>query len=130
MALIPGAERLFRKRSPASVDMAESLVDIGKRHGTDKAVPERVMLPAYEMHLSEAREREITLVEIGVLEGNSLRMWRDYFPRGQINGVDISPDAALQEDKRNRIRVFVGSQSDTDFLKSMLDEIGHPDVVI
>ena len=57
-------------------------------------------------------------------------MWRDYFHRGTINGVDISPDAALQEDERNRIRVFIGSQSDTDFLENMIDEIGHLDVVI
>jgi len=110
--------------------MAESLLDIGKRHGTDKANPGRVMLAAYDQHLSEAREREITLVEIGVLEGNSLRMWRDYFPRGKINGVDISPAAALQEDKHNSIRIFIGSQRDTDFLENMIGEIGHPDVVI
>lgn len=112
------------------MDMAESLLDIGKRNGTDKANPQRVMLEAYDQHLSEAREREITLVEIGVLDGNSLRMWRDYFPRGNINGVDISPDAARHEDKRNRIRVFIGSQNDRDFLKKMIDEVGHPDVVI
>jgi hypothetical protein len=112
------------------VDMAESLVDIGKRHGTDKADPQRLMLPAYDHHLAEAREREITLVEIGVLDGSSLRMWRDYFPRGNINGIDISPAAAQHEDKRNRIRVFIGSQEDTAFLTKVIDETGRPDVVI
>lgn len=31
--------------------------------------------------------------EIGVLNGGSLRMWRDLFPQGTIAGVDFSPDA-------------------------------------
>jgi hypothetical protein len=130
MTATPSPKGWFRRRGPSSTDAPESLLDIGRRHGTDKAHPERVMLPAYDHHLSEARESSITLVEIGVLDGNSLRMWRDYFPRGNINGVDISPAAARHEDKRHRIRVFIGSQGDADFLEKMIDEIGRPDVVI
>jgi|SRR5579871_72667 len=130
MAPVARPERWFPRRARRPVDMTESLLDIGKRHGTDKAHPERVMLEAYDRHLSEAREREITLVEIGVLDGNSLRMWRDYFPRGNINGIDIRPAADKQQDERNRIRVFIGSQNDKDFLVDVIAKTGHPDVVV
>ena len=33
---------------------------------------------------------QIRLLEIGVLKGASLRMWADYFPQGQITGVDLT----------------------------------------
>ena len=55
-------------------------------------------------------------------------MWRDYFPLGRIYGVDIDADAMQHEDER--IRVFIGSQSDGAFLENVVAESGKPDIII
>jgi hypothetical protein len=88
----------------------------------------------YKRFLSPFRKRKIVLLEIGVggynepsLGGASLRMWRSYFPKGRIYGIDI-------EDKRShderRIKTFKGSQADTDFLKEVVETTGAIDIVI
>lgn len=108
--------------------MTETLREIGARTGTDKANPRRSILDLYERHLGTLRYDRITLLEIGVLRGESLRMWRDYFPLGRIYGVDINPDAMQHEN--TRIRVFIGSQTDAAVLESVVAESGQPDVII
>ena len=101
--------------------------DIGARHGTDKA-GQRQLLHVYEELFKPLRTTELVLVEIGVLGGASLRMWREYFPRAQIFGIDVDPEAAAHAD--DRITVLIGSQSDTRFLDTVLEQTGRPDIVL
>jgi len=65
----------------------ESLHSIGARHGTDKS-HYGTLLPFYEKHLSQYRDQEINVLEIGVFFGASLRMWREYLPKAQVYGMD------------------------------------------
>jgi hypothetical protein len=55
-------------------------------------------------------DKEITLLEVGIHKGGSLRLWHDYFPRGQIVGVDLKLPIGFVADER--IQVFEGSQED------------------
>ena len=103
------------------------LYDIGARHGTDKA-GQREILRVYEEYFEPLRVTELVLVEIGVLGGASLRMWREYFPRAQIFGIDVDPEAEAHAD--DRITVLIGSQSDTRFLDTVLERTGRPDIVL
>jgi hypothetical protein len=105
-----------------------TLRELGSRAGTDKAEPRRTILNLYEQHLRALREEPLTLLEIGVFRGESLRMWRDYFPLGRIYGVDIDADAMQHEDER--IRVFIGPQSDGAFLENVVAESGKLDIII
>ena len=54
-------------------------------------------------------------------------MWKVYFPKAQIFGIDIHDKSALEE---NRIRIFHGSQSDPTFLEQVIATIGTIDIVI
>ena len=88
----------------------------------------------YEEVLHRFRRRQTNLLEIGIgggeaprKGGNSLRMWRAYFPKGHIFGIDIYDKSA--HDGR-RIRTFRGSQADPEFLNSVVNEIGRIDVII
>jgi hypothetical protein len=65
----------------------DSLQVIGARHGTDKSFYGTV-LPYYEKELSKYRDQEINVLEIGVFFGASLRMWREFFPKAQVYGLD------------------------------------------
>lgn len=56
--------------------------------GTDKELRHRYA-DVYEELLSQFREEPITLVEIGVQGGWSMRVWREYFEYAELIGVDI-----------------------------------------
>ena len=43
----------------------------------------------YDSIFRDFRYKIISVMEIGVQEGYSLRMWRDYFARARIIGIDI-----------------------------------------
>jgi hypothetical protein len=81
-------------------------------YDTDKI--ENAYLETYDPILEPWVNQPITLLELGVRNGGSLALWRDYFPRGSIVGVDIRlPSAFLSGD---RITLFEGSQADCQFL--------------
>ena len=85
--------------------------------------------PVYEKHFGPLRDKPIKLLEIGVLNGGSLEMWRKYFhPDSVIVGIDINPECKLHEQEGMSIRI--GDQSDSVFLKSLIDEFGAFDLVI
>jgi len=67
--------------------LRESLHSIGTRFGTDKSY-NGTILSFYDQQLSKYRDQEINVLEIGVFFGASLRMWREYFPKAQVYGLD------------------------------------------
>lgn len=66
-------------------------------------------------------EQKITLLELGIHKGGSLELWRDYFPKGTIVGVDIAlPNEFKTSD---RIHIYEGSQADLQFLSRVAKEV-------
>lgn len=83
----------------------------------------------YDRHFARFRNKEIVILEIGVYQGGSLRMWRDYFgPKAKIYGVDINP--RCKELEAENIEIFIGSQSDRKFLRELKKKIPHIDILI
>ncbi len=83
----------------------------------------------YDRHFARFRDREITLLEIGVAGGGSLEIWRRYFgPRARIVGLDVNPDCKRFESPGTK--VFIGSQNDDSFLQNLAAEIGPIDILI
>lgn len=62
-------------------------------------------------------DKEITLLEVGVYRGGSLRLWRDYFSRGTIVGIDRNLPENFQSEER--IQLFEGNQGDKAFLSKV-----------
>jgi hypothetical protein len=88
----------------------------------------------YQHHFTKLRRYRLNLLEIGIggyddprLGGNSLRMWKAYFRKGNIFGLDIYDKASHDE---RRIKTFVGSQADEESLRIIAAEIGAIDIVI
>lgn len=44
--------------------------------------------PFYDGLFAPFKDRPVRLLEVGVHRGASVRLWRDYFPRGEVVGVD------------------------------------------
>lgn len=110
-----------------------SLTKIAIETGTDKW-GDHYYTPHYQVHFEKFRLRNINLLEIGVggydnphKGGESLRMWKKYFPFGSIFSLDIFDKSGLEE---NRIKIFKGSQSDEKKLKEVANEIGEIDIII
>jgi hypothetical protein len=110
-----------------------SLRQLAIAHGTDKEGAHHYTAH-YERHLGHLRDRPITLLEIGIggyddpaSGGGSLRMWKAYFPRARIIGVDLHDKHLLAED---RIEIVQGDQGDPAFLEHLGATRGPFDVVI
>jgi len=85
--------------------------------------------PAYERHFARFRNLDVTLLEIGVAHGGSLRMWKRFLgPYAKIVGIDINPACKAAEE--DQVAVRIGSQSDPAFLDGLVAEFGVPDVVL
>jgi ubiquinone/menaquinone biosynthesis C-methylase UbiE len=67
----------------------------------------------YDRHFAALRDKPIKMLEVGVLNGGSLEMWKKYFhPDSTIVGIDITPSCKDFEDKENNVHVRIGDQSD------------------
>ncbi|MFL2760858.1 MAG: class I SAM-dependent methyltransferase [Gammaproteobacteria bacterium] len=83
----------------------------------------------YDQLLSQYRDKSIVFLEIGILDGGSLFMWRDFFgPQARIIGVDLNPEAKKWE--KEGFEIFIGDQSSTEFWKKTLNSIGKLDIVL
>lgn len=83
----------------------------------------------YDRHFNSYRNKEITILEIGVFQGGSLQMWKNYFgPKAKIYGIDIDPKCKEYEEEN--IKIFIGSQSDKNFLADLKTKIPKVDILI
>ena len=71
----------------------------------------------------------VTFLEIGILDGGSLFMWRDFLgDNARIIGVDLNPAATKW--REHGFEIFIGDQSNPDFWKDLYDEIGDIDILL
>ena len=83
----------------------------------------------YETHFARFRGKAPVMVEIGVMGGGSLKMWKEYFGEGsRIVGVDINPDCKAHEGEG--IEVFIGSQDDPALIDTIFAKYPHVDLVL
>lgn len=83
----------------------------------------------YERHFERFRTKAPVMLEIGVMGGGSLAMWKEYFGDGaKIIGLDINPDCKKHEDKD--IEIFIGSQRDQRTLQDIKTKYSHIDIII
>ncbi len=101
---------------------------IGLKYQTDKASHWHNYLVKYEKHFEKYKDEPIKLLEIGVSNGNSLKMWKEYFPKAQIYGIDINP--ICKDFEEDRIKIFIGDQSNQGFLINILQEIGMFEIIV
>jgi demethylmacrocin O-methyltransferase len=122
--------RLRGRRSPYS---SMSLTELAEEFGSDKWGVHRYT-PRYERHFAHLRDREMLVLELGIggyarehQGGASLRMWKWFFPRAQVVGLDIEDKSFVDEE---RITSFQGSQTDRGLLRRIAKRFGAPTIVI
>lgn len=96
-------------RSMAAI-AADTTTDKVSQHGYHRVYP---------LFLEHLRTLPIKFLEIGLLQGSSLELWREYFPLAQLDGIDIAihPRCARQPCRLGpRVRLFQGDASDESFV--------------
>jgi hypothetical protein len=105
------------------------LEKIGKMHGTDKAT-RLGYVKTYERLFRGIRKDKLKLLEIGVGDtGASHKMWKDYFPNGEIYCMDLfhlETQKSLQKELQDYgVHTFKGNQLSRHDLNSLVDSIGR-----
>jgi len=134
-----GVKRTPRKPPPTPAQRRRQalrqmdLTELALHFKTDKAGHHHYT-QHYERHLSHLRGQQFTLLEIGIggyarkgKGGASLRMWKHYFQRAQIIGLDIQDKSFVDAP---RIKAYQGSQTDEDVLHKIVAEAGGVHVVV
>jgi len=99
--------------------------------GTDKG--EHGYAEPYQRHLGHLRRRRMGVIEIGVggyagaNPSGSLRLWRDWFPRATVVGVDLH---AKRVRLGRRVRFVQGDQSDPAVLDRAVEAAGGSATVV
>ena len=98
--------------------MDVSLNELGHKYGTGKV---RVgYLPHYERLLAPLRHESFDLLEVGVREGASIRLWHEYFSAARIVGLDLR--ARTLTDDLPRYTFVQGSQADLALLHRLVQQ--------
>lgn len=88
---------------------------------TDKDMTVHGFVEPYEHFFFPLKETAVRICEIGIGKGGSLIIWRDYFPKAKVYGIDIDDCSDLQSE---RVKTFIADQADRNQLQSFIDEYG------
>ena len=94
-------------------------------YDTDKISPNRFLQEEYDRIFEPYVQKKIAPTRTRCIrQGDSLLLWRDYFPFGTIAGIDIKlPDGF---DPGERIHIFEGSQADLSIPLAGCKRLLHP----
>jgi|OM-RGC.v1.014062675 hypothetical protein len=106
------------------------LHEIGLKHRLDKAYEHEYTLDFYPAHLDRIRDSADLVIEIGIWNGGSLRMWGEYFPSARLIGADIDLSKIDAPIPRCNLR-YLDQSKPTD-LKTAFEDIavGSVDLII
>lgn len=111
-------------------------LDLGKAslaYGSDKWASFHWYTAHYEREFARYRDEPVRVLEIGIggyqgqLGGGSLRMWKKYFHRGTIYGLDLFDKSALNQ---QRLTALTADQGDPVALAAIAERYGPFDIVI
>jgi hypothetical protein len=114
----------------------KSLKEIAIKYGTDKEISHDIhgeghrFCNFYDYHLSSMRNDKLKILEIGIFDGASLKMWEEYFSNSEIYGIDIliHPKAVLIN--QGRIKSYKLDAGNKVELDSFITKYGPFDIVI
>jgi hypothetical protein len=83
----------------------------------------------YDKIFERFRNKKITFVEVGVLNGGSLEIWKKYFHEdSRIIGIDLNPECKKFEEKG--VEIFIGDQSSEIFWNDFFKRVGKIDILL
>lgn len=106
----------------------DDLTKLGLQYHTDKAYFHNYT-PFYNTYFKNIRYNKINILEIGMLYGSSLKMFKDYFPNAEIYCIDINADLINKFPKEDRIHIHLCDATDEEKLNKLFENIEF-DIII
>ncbi|HDS16253.1 MAG TPA: class I SAM-dependent methyltransferase [Proteobacteria bacterium] len=97
-------------------------------YNTDKIA--NGLLENYKTLFSPLQYRQLSLLEIGVLEGGSLHYWDDYFQHPETSIVGLDLNLPQTSSFSQRVKVIQCDQNDGPALERVARQFGPFDIVI
>lgn len=87
-----------------------NLVELADNARTDKNTLHNY-LPVYDDLLARIKDSALNVLEVGIADGGSIKLWHDYFPNATIHGIDcMLLERVWDELKYNdRIKLYASS---------------------
>ena len=95
------------------------LDDLAIKHLSDKSSRYHNYAVKYDKILTPFRESFTSVLEIGVAQGQSIKMWTDYFTNATIHGADIDKTSIICESYSSRVKFHLLDQRDEAQLKNL-----------
>lgn len=98
------------------MDLIFTLDEVADMLGTDKALFSHGYTQYYSQLFKDKRKEIKAVLEIGIGNGGSLKLWRLYFPNAQIYGLDMNENDGLM-DFGDRVTCYFFSQDEAEKLE-------------
>lgn len=98
--------------------------EIGMKYGCDK-VSRHTYHDVYPEIFEKYQTKDINLFEIGICEGKSLKVWKEYYPNSNVFGIDIQSEIINDE-----VTIFKGDQTNLNDLSNIINQIPKCDIII
>jgi hypothetical protein len=118
--------------------MTEDLLsEIANKYASDKGTiipndggnhgPRLHFTTVYNQYMKDLRDKEITILEIGIGSGPSLKMWYEYFPKAKIHAIDVDDHSNKNND---RVTTYICDQGNRIQLDKLMEKIGKVDIIV
>ena len=103
-------------KNNSSIDLNELAI----KYNTDKSSKNHNYVKTYDKYFKDIKNEFKNVLEIGVLNGSSLKMWEEYFPNATIYGIDMNPNCKQYETER--CKIIVSKQDDEELIKTHIKD--------
>lgn len=104
-----------------------SFYEIARDSGTDKVTKHSYHL-RYPIFFESMRDKPINIFEMGLAAGKSLNLWKEYFPKAKITGLDIKPRFKVKN--TDDVFIYTGDQRNERLLVEITKSRGPFDIII
>ena len=106
---------------PLRTEQTTELCRIAARHDTDKGSS---YTRVYHDLLAGVRDQPLRMLEIGVNNGGSLRMWREFLPSATLFAIDVDPRCLAFEQEIPNATIRLVDQADPAQLRDFVAQTG------
>lgn len=106
------------------------LLDLYKstNNSSDKERTHTYISNFYNEKFKSFKNKEIKILEIGVLQGHSLKLWEQYFKKAEIYGVDIQN--IIEHKYEQNVNFFLENAYNINFINKLKNQFGQFDIII
>lgn len=87
--------------------------------GTDKESQHKYVTHFYESAFEPYKDRNLTVLELGINGGGSILLWKDYFTNGKIIGLDIADNLSRGKEEYQGIDIRFVDGYNTNVVNSL-----------